>query len=248
VQSVSEWAPPCIGPYAQTVCDADLLHVCGVLALHAPTASIPQKLGARAQTRAALHNMRRTLEATPGSFGTVGLFVAYVVAEVLAEAVEEEINDAYTSLYHRPFGGALAIVPVDALPKQALVEIRAVAAVDGAVPERFVSGFGRSVRMQRMTYSVVELPRNADLPSMASSIISSLPMKSVLSASIFIRRDALRAWPANEMPPVGTAECGATLQSLLEAEGFTAATLIANVEWLAHGADVLCIATAVQEL
>jgi diphthine-ammonia ligase len=248
VQSLSEWAPPCIGPYAQAVCDADLLHICGVLALHAPTASIPQKLGARAQTRAALHNMRRTLEATPGSFETVGLFVAYVVAEALAEAVEEEIDDAYTSLYHHSFGGALAIVPVEALPKQALVEIRAVAAVDGAVPGGFVSGFGRSVRMQRLTYSVVELHRIADLPSMASSIISSLPVKNVLSASVFIRRDAFRSWPVNETPVVGNAECGAKLQSLLEAEGFSAATLIANVEWLAHGADVLCIATAVQEL
>lgn len=125
VQSLSEWAPPCIGPYAQVVEDNGVTLVSGAIAMHAPTASIAPSAGARAQTRACLHNLRRTLEATRTSFESLTMFVAYAPCASFFDSVHEEFAEI--------IGGnpILAVVPCTGLPKDALVEIRASGSYNG---------------------------------------------------------------------------------------------------------------------
>jgi diphthine-ammonia ligase len=247
VQSISEWAPPCIGPYAQTVYDANILHICGVLPLYAPTVSIPKDLGARAQTRAALFNMCRTLEATPGSFKDVRIFVVYLVAESIADAVEDEVRTAYAAFCGQHFRGIIALIPVDSLPKNALVEIRAVAAVDRMSRGTPVVHSEFGIQVQKLGYRLIEI-HSVDNPEGVSSYISAkLEDTAVLSAHIFIRQDKLRVFAKEGGSIPGSAELQAGLESLLRGEGLDTAVLVTTVDWLAHGAKVLCIATTVSE-
>lgn len=125
VQSLSEWAPPCIGPYAQVVEDRGISFVSGALAIHAPDAAIQKGAGVRAQTRGCLFNIRRTLEATRTKFGDLTYFVAYTVSPDFFEAIHEE----FWQLVVRE-RAVLAVVPCTGLPKDALVEIRAVGSHD----------------------------------------------------------------------------------------------------------------------
>lgn len=121
VQSLSEWAPPCIGPYAQVVEDNAITYVSGALAMHAPNASLIQGTGARAQTRGCLFNIKRTLEATRTRFEQLTFFVAYSVSPRFFSAIHEEF---YRSVENKDV--ILAVVPCEGLPKDALVEVRAI--------------------------------------------------------------------------------------------------------------------------
>ncbi|KAI0561620.1 Diphthamide synthase [Gracilaria domingensis] len=138
VQSLSEWAPPCIGPYAQFVEEDGIVHVSGVLPLYAPTATVPDKLDGRAQVVASLYNLERTLEASHSSLRKMGLFIAYAAKDCLIEPVREELN---TELNKRGVeeDAVVMVLPISALPKGALVEIRAIGVVnesDLQFPER----------------------------------------------------------------------------------------------------------------
>lgn len=121
VQSLSEWAPPCIGPYAQFVEEDGLIHVCGVLPLYAPLANIPENMSIRSQVEACACNLRRTLEASRASIDKLGLFVAYVISPSL---VEDVYNQMEALLAHDR--SMSLVLPVSELPKGGLVEIRAI--------------------------------------------------------------------------------------------------------------------------
>lgn len=124
VQSLSEWAPPCIGPYAQFIEEDGIIHVCGVLPLYAPLASIPEKMSVRAQVEACAYNLQRTLEASRTTMDKLGVFVAYVVSPSL---VEDVYNQMEALLAH---DRSMSLVfPVSELPKGGLVEIRAIGTV-----------------------------------------------------------------------------------------------------------------------
>lgn len=129
VQSLSEWAPPCIGPYAQVVEDNGVTFVSGALAMHAPNASLISGTGARAQTRGCLFNIQRTLEATRTSFDQLTFYVAYVVSAHFFASVHHEFYKVVTNS-----NTILAVVPCDGLPKNALVEIRAVGSYKEDIP------------------------------------------------------------------------------------------------------------------
>lgn len=124
VQSLSEWAPPCIGPYAQVNEDNGITFVSGAIPMHAPTAALIDGTGIRAQTRGCLFNLKRTLEATRSSFNSLTFFVAYAVAPApkFFAAIHEEFR-AFEDVDEKQI---LAVVPCTGLPKDALVEIRAV--------------------------------------------------------------------------------------------------------------------------
>lgn len=57
VQSISEWAPPCIGPYAQSNAVTGVVHLAGVIPMFAPTAAVPDDLGPLGQLRACRANL-----------------------------------------------------------------------------------------------------------------------------------------------------------------------------------------------
>jgi diphthine-ammonia ligase len=229
VQSLSEWAPPCIGPYAQTVTDGAggesstgrRVFICGVLPLHAPTASIPEGLGGQAQARACMYNMARTLEATTVGLEQLVLVVAYVVDKCLGRAVEQEVRAA-------GFDSPIAIVAVDSLPKAALVEIRAVAVEKDVDDADENVGEDRSEDAGNLSYMVVESYSGED--EIAGDILLQLGgrVDNVLSMQVFVSgggRELVRA--------------GLTVR-------FDAALLVADVGWLANdGATAMCIATLV---
>lgn len=127
VQSFSEWAPPCIGPYAQFVEEDGILHVCGVLPLYAPSASIPEHLDVRRQVEACAYNLSRTLEASRSRVEQLGFFVAYVTAPDLVDMVYGTVDAVLT--HERSIA---IVVPVSQLPKGSLVEIRAVGTINNS--------------------------------------------------------------------------------------------------------------------
>jgi diphthine-ammonia ligase len=238
VQSVSEWAPPCIGPYAQTVADEAVVHICGVLPLAAPTVSIPDGLGARAQVRACMHNMARTLEAAPTGMERLRLVVVYATAACVGEVVEDEVRAAVPR-----YAGPVAVVPVDALPKGALVEIRAVAQrddsdvevdfgeeddeYDGGNDEGAASAAvdGERSAAGRLGYVVFSATTAADVGRRAAEADGRL-----LSLHVYC--------------------VGPALASQMEAElaesAPRCAALVASVGWLVCDAPLLCIATLVR--
>eukprot|EP00177_Eucheuma_denticulatum_P001224 GFKZ01002205.1.p1 GENE.GFKZ01002205.1~~GFKZ01002205.1.p1 ORF type:complete len:658 (+),score=58.07 GFKZ01002205.1:313-2286(+) len=126
VQSLSEWAPPCIGPYAQFIEEDGILHVCGVLPLYAPHASIPQHLDVRRQVQACAHNLSRTLEASRSCMEWLGLFVAYVTSPNLVRPVRDEMAATLSHQF-----SITIVLPVAELPKGGLVEIRPVGTITG---------------------------------------------------------------------------------------------------------------------
>lgn len=237
VQSVSEWAPPCIGPYAQTVCDAGVAHVCGVLPLHAPTVSIPLGLGVRAQARGCMYNMGRTLDATSaGGLSRLALLVAYVTAEEAAAVVEEEVRN-----WVRGPDPLVAIVPVDSLPKAALVEIRSVGCLGEERPEVWVGSVERppGSSVGRLRYAVVEVKGGVSGSEVsAKDLVSEIDVKQVddvdlLSLQIFCNNSA--------------GVCSASVMRVLDSssDGLPCAKIVADVQWLAHGASLMSIATFV---
>lgn len=127
VQSLSEWAPPCIGPYAQFVEEDGVLHVCGVLPLYAPTASILPGMTIKAQVEACFYNLTSTLEASHAEISSIGFFTAYVVAPELVNPVNEEMKRLITYEKH-----IVLVLPVKELPKGGLVEIRSTGVVQEA--------------------------------------------------------------------------------------------------------------------
>jgi diphthine-ammonia ligase len=222
VQSLSEWAPPCIGPYAQAVADGmpRRVLICGVLPLHAPTACIPSGLGGRAQARACMYNMARTLEATPTDMSLLLLVVAYVAADVfVADAVESEVRGLYSGMF--------AIVPVDSLPKNALVEICAVAS---ATEEQSgnCEDEGRK-ETSTLRYAVLESLCVSDEVASDLCLQLSENVDEVLAMQVYV-----------------TGGCKDVMRTRIGAQ-MRAAVMVADVGWLAHGATALCIATLVEK-
>lgn len=127
VQSLSEWAPPCIGPYAQFVEEDGVFHVSGVLPLYAPKAAVLPGMSLTKQVEICAENMRRTLEAGRGEMDRIGLFVVYVVG------CNSDMEVSVAMQKHLQHERSLfMIIPVEGLPKGALVEIRAVGALSGS--------------------------------------------------------------------------------------------------------------------
>lgn len=233
VQSLSEWAPPCIGPYSQTVVDSGIIYVCGVLPLHSPSASIPKSLGAQAQTRACMHNMSRTLEATPCGLSDLGWFVAYVVDHSIAVVVEQEIRN-----FLGQSEGSLLIVPVQALPKSALVEIRAVGCVGGPVIAK--QGLFPTVQMKHVTYVAHEM-HDWNTKYIAEAAKVMLDNGPILSLHVFYV----------EQDPDCTAARSTkqdALQLSLQSAGIVCSLVVMEVGWLAHDASTLLVATHVRHV
>lgn len=247
VQSISEWAPPCIGPYAQTVSDRGTLHICGVLPLDAPTAAIPEALGARGQVRAAMHNMECTLSAAsaaPDAMKRLRVLVAYVVSRRCGVVVEEEVRK-YLSAACVGSGEdapAIAVVPVDALPKGAIVEVRAVAARGpGDSRSSSVSAAGdRVLWAGDLGYSVITVKSNNgcggdEALELAARVVGCAAQGDtrLLSLQVFCCRD-------------GVANANAVRAALDTSDEVVCAAMVADVDWLDNDASVMCIATFVE--
>lgn len=186
VQSLSEWAPPCIGPYAQIVEEDGVVHVCGVLPLYGPTASILKGMPVRKQVEACVHNIEKTLEATRSKLSRLGIFIAYITSPEYVGPVLEELSlrinqDRYIT----------AIIPVSELPKNGQVEIRAVGTLndedlhkadcsDPAFNEQGLEQSGivcGKLAFVSTTYKAIG-PSEVDFSKLLVSAISSVPFES----------------------------------------------------------------------
>lgn len=118
-------APRAIGPYSQAVRYGSLLFVSGQIPLHPETGEM-QTGDIEAQTRQVMENLGAILTAAGASFASVVKSTIYLVD--LDDFAT--VNGVYGS-YFRDAPPARATVQVAALPKQARVEIDAIAAIEG---------------------------------------------------------------------------------------------------------------------
>jgi 2-iminobutanoate/2-iminopropanoate deaminase len=115
-------APKAIGPYSQAVRAGQLLFASGQIALDPASGSLVQG-DAAAQTRRVMDNLKAVLESAGLSFASVVRTTIYLIDMNDFASV----NDVYGSYFTEPYP-ARATVQVARLPKDARVEIDAVAA------------------------------------------------------------------------------------------------------------------------
>ena len=118
-----ENAPAAIGPYSQAITVNGLAYTSGQIALNPRTGALEGD-GIEAQTERAVKNLKAVLEAAGSSLENVVKTTCFL----------QRMSDlaAFNAVYERYFTGkpARSCVEVAALPKGALVEIEAVAAVN----------------------------------------------------------------------------------------------------------------------
>jgi len=115
-------APAPVGPYSQTVKAGSLVFAAGQIPLDPATGAMPD--GIAAQTDLVLRNVRAVLEAAGASLATV------VKTTVFLQNLDDfgAMNAVYATFFPEA-PPARACVEVARLPKGALVEIEAVAAL-----------------------------------------------------------------------------------------------------------------------
>ena len=117
----TDQAPPPIGPYSQAVSRQGLLFVSGQLGMDPATGALAE--GVDAQTRRALQNLVAILSAA-------GLGPQHVLKATIYVANMDDfalVNKLYAEVFAAPFP-AREVVQAARLPKNALVEISAIAA------------------------------------------------------------------------------------------------------------------------
>lgn len=122
-------APTPRGHYSQAIAHGDTVWVSGQLAIDpdAPDRPPPPDIGA--QTRRTLANVDAVLRAAGSGLHRALQVTIYISEEGGWPAVNEAFADVLGD--HRP---ARAVIPVGTLPRGFLVEIQAVAALDGEGP------------------------------------------------------------------------------------------------------------------
>ncbi len=120
----SRKAPTAIGPYSQAVSANGLVFVSGQLPLNAETGELA--VGAEVQAEQTLLNIREILSAAGLSMDNV------VKCTIFLKNMEDfaVVNQVYAAFFGRPCP-ARSCVEVAALPKGALIEIDAIAVVNG---------------------------------------------------------------------------------------------------------------------
>lgn len=118
----TELAPAAIGPYSQAVQAGNLIFVSGQLPVNPLTGEMPSDI--KEQTQQSLANMKAILEAAGASLDNVVKTTVFLADMSLFAPM----NEVYASYFGKPFPARCAFA-VKELPKQALVEIEAIAAI-----------------------------------------------------------------------------------------------------------------------
>ncbi|KAJ8908715.1 hypothetical protein NDN08_005420 [Rhodosorus marinus] len=120
VQSISEWAPPCIGPYAQSNGVSEVVHLAGVIPLFPPTADIPSGMGPIDQTRLTVSNLESVAIESKSSLDRLIQVTAYtrLASNESMKAVAEELARTWDN--NMPM---ISLVEVTGLPRSAVVEL-----------------------------------------------------------------------------------------------------------------------------
>ena len=112
-------APSAIGPYSQGIVLEKLLFTSGQLGIDVGSGELGRDV--REQTRYALTNVQRVVEAAGGSLEQVAKVMVFLVD------MDDfsQVNEVYASFFKEPYP-ARSCVQVARLPKDGLVEIEAV--------------------------------------------------------------------------------------------------------------------------
>lgn len=115
-------APSAIGPYSQGTASKDLLFISGQLPVNVETGEFPEG-GIKEQTRQSIENLKAVLLAGGSSLENVVKTTVFLqdMADFAA------MNEVYTELFGTENYPARSAVQVAKLPKNALVEIEAIA-------------------------------------------------------------------------------------------------------------------------
>ena len=119
----TEKAPAAIGPYAQAIQTGDLIFVSGQLPIDPATGEFAGS-DIASQTRQSLANIRNILEAAGSGMDKV-VKTTVLLADIADFA---GMNEVYAEFFHAPYP-ARAAFQVAAVPRDALVEIEAVAEI-----------------------------------------------------------------------------------------------------------------------
>lgn len=124
VQSISCWAPSCIGPYSQATLHKEILYMAGQLGLDPPTMSICSG-GASAEVKQATENCEAVANCFNSSISTSTIILVIYCSASLTFSEKTEIQ----TMVDHSFGKRAPIflyVLASQLPKGALVEIKPV--------------------------------------------------------------------------------------------------------------------------
>ncbi len=122
----SDKAPAAIGPYSQAVKTDGLIFVSGQLPIDPTSGTMPE--GIKAQTEMSLTNIREILKAADTEMSSV-LKVTVFLNDMNDFA---DMNAVYETFFEEPYP-ARAAVEVARLPKDALVEIEAIAMLQSSL-------------------------------------------------------------------------------------------------------------------
>ena len=113
-------APEAIGPYSQGIMTENLIFVSGQLPIDRNTGNMPATI--EEQTRQSLTNIKNILEAAGSSMDKI------VKTTVLLSDINDfaKMNEVYATFFNDP-APARACYQVAAIPKNALLEIEAIA-------------------------------------------------------------------------------------------------------------------------
>lgn len=118
----SKKAPGAIGPYSQAVQAGNLIFVSGQLPIDAETGEMPSDI--KAQTRQSIKNLEYILAEAGATLDNVLKTTVYLADMTLFAPMNEVYAEHFKAVFP-----ARAAFAVKELPKQALVEIEAVAFV-----------------------------------------------------------------------------------------------------------------------
>ncbi|KAA8495533.1 Diphthine--ammonia ligase [Porphyridium purpureum] len=160
VKSLSEWAPPCIGPYSQASELCGSIFLCGMIALEPYTAQVPATLSAARQCQICLQHIQRTLDALKSDFSHVLVLTIFI-----DEFVAGRIGDIRQIVESTSESKILQdMIIVSALPANAMIEIQAVARPMGTdeelspkyVSERLSSCWIRATESSMFGYGILD--------------------------------------------------------------------------------------------
>ncbi|KAM7269393.1 hypothetical protein ACFE04_024890 [Oxalis oulophora] len=135
VQSISSWAPSCIGPYSQATLHKEILYMAGQLGLDPPTMALTSG-GPTAELEQALENSEAVARCYKSSISTSAiLFIIYCSTNIpsserfkVQEAMDSYLKQARLSLDKRSVSESITpmflYVLVPDLPKRAFVEVK----------------------------------------------------------------------------------------------------------------------------
>ena len=114
-------APAAIGPYSQGNITGDFLYVSGQLPLNPETGTMPE--GVEAQTEQSLKNVRAIVEAAGGNMDCV------IKTTVFLKDMGDfaAMNGVYAKFFTEGLYPSRSAIEVARLPKDALVEVEAIA-------------------------------------------------------------------------------------------------------------------------